>query len=597
MGLYSEADARGFSPEQAGNLRIEGLYFDRQTWISGSCLVAESSIRVGIAAQPYSFPSPTGVADLQLNTPGARSALSVEVHRGPFQGADILLQGQTPVSDRLSVGVCGGYYHNILSDEVLTDGTMTSGTTLRWRPAARTEIVPFWTYVSGGSHQVLPQVYTDGSEPAPMYTARELAARPFTSQGWHQTNFGAILRQGLGAQWRLTGGLFRSVERDPQSFSEGIYLSSPGRAAYPYLDVTPAFVASSTSGELRLVREVVRAEHARKVEFTLRGRNVDRNFGGDALINYDAFDYGVVPLQNAPALPNVPYATSPPSVDHTRQLDTGIELEERLNGVGSVRVGMLRSRYRRTVPDPQTAMPTTTRTDPWLGNARFSVSAGARLEIYASFVQGLEDSPLAPAIAINRGEPPAAMRTHQVDGGIRYAPGKRVSLIVGAFEIHKTYLNLDDSNRYTALGTIRHRGLETSLRYKADGLTLVTGGVWLRPTVHRTGAADSVPLGPVPVVLQANLDYDLPGLHPWAASLNFNWWSARVDTADGSHRLPPFGKLGLALRYDATLQKHPWSMRIEGLNLTNASGLHVTPVGQLKPEWGRRYMLTLDFDY
>lgn len=28
VGLYSSGNARGFSPSQAGNLRIEGLYFD-----------------------------------------------------------------------------------------------------------------------------------------------------------------------------------------------------------------------------------------------------------------------------------------------------------------------------------------------------------------------------------------------------------------------------------------------------------------------------------------------------------------------------------------------------------------------------------------
>ncbi|MEP7245859.1 MAG: TonB-dependent receptor, partial [Gammaproteobacteria bacterium] len=30
IGLYSETEVRGFSPVTAGNVRIEGLYFDRQ---------------------------------------------------------------------------------------------------------------------------------------------------------------------------------------------------------------------------------------------------------------------------------------------------------------------------------------------------------------------------------------------------------------------------------------------------------------------------------------------------------------------------------------------------------------------------------------
>jgi len=64
VGLYSANEARGFSPQQAGNLRIEGLYFDQQTWVTGDCMVRETTMRVGIAAQSYSFPAPTGIADL-----------------------------------------------------------------------------------------------------------------------------------------------------------------------------------------------------------------------------------------------------------------------------------------------------------------------------------------------------------------------------------------------------------------------------------------------------------------------------------------------------------------------------------------------------
>ena len=50
IGLYSPTSARGFSPTQAGNLRIEGLYFDQQTETSNTCLFSGSDMRIGIAA-------------------------------------------------------------------------------------------------------------------------------------------------------------------------------------------------------------------------------------------------------------------------------------------------------------------------------------------------------------------------------------------------------------------------------------------------------------------------------------------------------------------------------------------------------------------
>src|SRR5215831_4926924 len=67
IGLYSAESARGFSPTQAGNLRIDGLYFDELNFGRPvNAIVRGSSVHVGIAAQGYQFPAPTGVVDYQL---------------------------------------------------------------------------------------------------------------------------------------------------------------------------------------------------------------------------------------------------------------------------------------------------------------------------------------------------------------------------------------------------------------------------------------------------------------------------------------------------------------------------------------------------
>ena len=46
IGLYDAEHVRGFSPRAAGNLRIEGLYFDQQTFAMNECLVTGATIRV-----------------------------------------------------------------------------------------------------------------------------------------------------------------------------------------------------------------------------------------------------------------------------------------------------------------------------------------------------------------------------------------------------------------------------------------------------------------------------------------------------------------------------------------------------------------------
>src|SRR6516162_8695984 len=97
IGLYSPNNARGFSPAQAENLRIEGLYFDQQTNYSNNYLFSGSDMRVGIAAQTYAFPSPTGIADYRLRVPGATPLVSTVLIHGPLDEASLEIDTQFPV--------------------------------------------------------------------------------------------------------------------------------------------------------------------------------------------------------------------------------------------------------------------------------------------------------------------------------------------------------------------------------------------------------------------------------------------------------------------------------------------------------------------
>ena len=65
IGIYGSGSVRGFSPSVAGNVRIEGMYFDQQTGVN-SRMRRQTVIRVGAAAQTDPFPAPTGLVDIQL---------------------------------------------------------------------------------------------------------------------------------------------------------------------------------------------------------------------------------------------------------------------------------------------------------------------------------------------------------------------------------------------------------------------------------------------------------------------------------------------------------------------------------------------------
>jgi iron complex outermembrane receptor protein len=594
VGLYSPNDARGFSPQQAGNLRIEGLFFDQQTWTISECMVREVTMRVGFAAQSYSFPAPTGIADLTLRTPGDAPIASAILARGPFDTASAELEAQIPLIERtFGVDLCASYRKNFAIDVFHQAHEANYGATFRWRSAGDTEVVPFWSYVVGGASQIIPGVYTDGTVPLPVFRDQDLAAQDWTTWNWHQTTVGALIRSTLADQWKLAAGLFHSRERDPLGYQPYLTLVTT-QTADSVMDVVPPFRADSTSGELRLTRDFTHAGFAERLQFAIRGRAVDRDFGGDALL-----DFGTIPLLSQAAYVQPAWTFSPSSQDTTRQFDLGFTFEERWTGVGALGIGLLSDHYRRQVQVPLTAEQTD-RTNPWLLNLRAEATPRRDLTLYGSFLQGLEDSALAPVSASNRNEPPPAMRTWQIDGGIRWEPAQSLQLILGAFEIHKPYFNTDAANLYTQLGQVQYRGLETSLSLTEGGLTVLIGGVYLKPRVERSipepGATGSVPLGPVPLTLTTSLDYAPSSWGPWAASLQFNRLSSRVATADDELHLSPLTTVGAGLRYRWKFLARPASVRLDGFNLGNAQGMHVSNLYQLQAEEGRRFSLTVTVD-
>jgi iron complex outermembrane receptor protein len=557
-------------------------------------MVRETTMRVGIAAQSYSFPAPTGIADLSLRIPGDKVLASAILARGPFDAASADLEAQLPLLDNtLGVDLCAGYRENFEIDVLRKSHTSAFGTTFRWRPAAATEIVPFWSYVVGGARRIVPVVYTDGTLPLPLFRTQDLGIQDWTNWGWHQTTFGAVLKSALGDRWALAAGLFHSLERDPMGYDPYLTLLSP-RTADSVMDVVPPFMAESTSGELRLSRIFSHGAHQQELQLAVRGRTVNREFGGDSIT-----DFGTIDLTSRAliAQPNVVFA--PVSRDRTRQLDFGLTFEERWQGVGSFAVGVLSDHYRRSVLVPGEGLDMD-RTNPHLVSLRLTIETGRPLILYGSFVQGLEDSALAPVSADNRNEPPPATRTRQVDGGLRWKPSENFALIFGAFDIHKPYFNVDADNIYTQLGRLQYRGLETSLSYNNAGLTVLLGGVFIQPRVTReiaeSGATGDVPLGPVPLTVTANVDYAPPRWGPWAASLQWNRLSSRVATTDNSIYLPALSTLAAGVRYHWTLRSRPWTLRLDGFNLTDSRGLHVSNLDVVLPEQRRRFMLTLATD-
>jgi len=596
IGLYGPLNVRGFNPAQAENLRIEGLYYDQQISTSNPFLFNRSEIRVGIAAQSYSFPSPTGIVDYKLRTPGDTALFSVVLTHGPLNTTTEEFDAQYPlIQDVLGVAASVSHWNNFDYDYARSSENLGFSLLLRIRPNERSEILPFVGYIHNYEHQLLPIVFANGLSPLPLFNEQQLLAQDWTSYGWNQLTAGVVAKSALGSSWRLATGVFRSLGQNSQNFNDLLLGPTAGGIADHVLDVSPPLRAGSYSGDLRLSRLSGDGAHRRELIFDVRGRTVKRDYGGDSIV-----DLGSVSMFRTEHFPPPQLAFSPQSLDQVRQAGVGVSYNERWKGVGTLSLGVLETQYRRTLVIPGSPG-ITERTSQLLPTASFTIDAGKRATVYASYTRGLEDSPTAPQSAVNRGEPVPATPTWQIDGGLRVVPRSDLELLLGGFKVHKTYFNVDAAGRYGQLGDISSRGVEGSATLSTqDGLKVVAGVVLLRPEVNQRapalGGTGTVPVGPVPRTIDVNVDYSPARWGRWAAAFQWTSLSSRVVTNNDQVELPPLPTLNVGVRYKVRLFNRPCSARLDVANVTDETGLTISSLYQVVPVLRRNYTLTLATD-
>src|SRR5580693_3344209 len=97
IGLYGPGGVRGFNPQSAGNVRIDGLYFDQQGLLSNR-VIEGSTIRVGVSEIGYAFPAPTGIVDYNLRHPGdGTPSATVIANIGPYEAKGLSVDGSLPL--------------------------------------------------------------------------------------------------------------------------------------------------------------------------------------------------------------------------------------------------------------------------------------------------------------------------------------------------------------------------------------------------------------------------------------------------------------------------------------------------------------------
>jgi len=595
VGLYSGSDVRGFSPVTANNIRLEGLYFDRPAAFTDR-LVQGNVVRVGLTAQNYLFPAPTGIVDYRIRPAGNEFVLSSMLGLNSWGGGRLELDGQIPlVKDRLAL-VAGAA---VFVDELAPGNQSFFGSyalAARWKPAPGVEVIPFWSRIDLYDREATP-LYT----PAPGMLPPRVARRRFPGPEWaDQRNivqhYGALTKARLAPDWQLAAGLFRSTSDNTANFAQNFVGIDADSTGIRRITSDPRQTLFGTSGEMRLSHDIREGPRRHSIHAALRGRERISRYGGGSRL-----DLPRAPIEATLAGPAPVFAFGAQTDETVRQMIAGIAYDGRWPGVGSIGLGLQRTWYRKRVDRPGSPL---ARTDDevWLPNLTVSAELSRRLALYGSFTRGLEESGLAPDSAANRTEALPAILTSQVDAGLRWKITGSLSLVAGLFDVRKPYFAADEVNVFRELGQVRHRGAELSLAGSiAEGLTLVAGAVLMTPevtgdgvTLGRVGAR---PLGQPAQLLTLATQYAVPGLDGLALTVNATHRSRRPGDTRNLVYLPARTQLDAGFRWRLHLGQAPALLRVQVVNLTNIYDWQLVGSGSYQVNAPRQLTMFLTVDF
>ncbi|WP_447755310.1 hypothetical protein [Sphingopyxis fribergensis] len=600
IGLYGVGDVRGFSPATAGNIRVEGLSVTEHGGFS-SRIASGSTIRVGLTAQGYAFPAPTGIADYSLRSAGDDAVLSPILYFGPNRTAAVDIDAQIPIVRGrlgLAAGVAYRYEENFSGED---SQTLQGGGVLSWRPSDRIEFKSFYGRAAIMDDLDIGNIFTGGP-----YFPPKIERRYF-GLDWTQTEvrrqfYGGTSSVQLSGAWQIRTGLFRSenhVLLNPVELYRDVQRDGTARRQ---VVVTQDQTAKSTSGDFRSSYAITEGARRHSIHLAIRGRDTKRTYGGG-----DVRDLGPAVIGERIDLPEPDFDFGPLTRDEVRQVTGGIGYELRWPAVAELSLGIQKTDYQKTVRIPGRPI-LVTKDKPWLYNGALAVHVTKKLVAYAGYTRGLEDSATAPSDAVNRNSAPPALRTSQRDAGLRYAIRPGLNLVAGLFDVRKPYFNLDPDRVYRKLGTVRHRGVELSLAGQpAPGLSIIVGAVLLDADVSGE-AVDFGIIGPKPVgttarIVRANFDYRLPFFTPLSVDLGITSQTKKVASAFefvelGGKQLMtgPLTTVDIGVRYRFETSFAPATLRAQVTNLFDAYGWNVSSNSSFKFNDTRRFLITLATD-
>lgn len=579
IGLYSEAQVRGFNLQQAGNYRVEGSYFVRSAAPIGP-LLSGVVTRVGINALRYDFPSPSGVIEYELRNAAPGTALQLEAGFRPNSGrfAEAVLSSAS-ADGKLGVVAAA----NLSPDQDYADGSTgdyaSAGAVVRWAPSKRLRLtglasVSRWDFLGDAFYSTAGR-FLPPRAPVGRYRGQEWTRSSIDTQV-----LGLRAEADLPDGWAIRGSVFRAgSERDRNDFSLLTVLDPSG--AYDLVAVrVPGERGHSWSSDALVARAWESGKIRHRIVATARLRD-SLNLSAEGV----AVQIGRGNLADPPIRRPEPELTldERQARDSVRQYIVGAGYRIGFGDSLELRADVQRTRYRKVSQDVSGAGQAGVST-PWLFSGSVLTALSPKLTAFASYSRGLEESGTAPANAVNRGEVLPAVKASQRELGIRYQVAPGLSLIAGLFDTRKPVPGLDSAGRYTFVGDVRHRGVEASLAGRLTDRLNVVAGFMLLDASLRGENVESGPIGPEPVgrpeqVALLSLSWKVPRLADLTLDGSVAFEGERFADAANSFTSPGFATVDLGLRYGFRLADVPLTLRARITNVLDKFAWSAQPSG------------------
>lgn len=592
IGLYSAFEVRGFSPVDAGNTRIEGMYFAPVS-APPQRLVQASQVRVGLTAQGYPFPAPTGIIDYQINPAEPGRLLVASVEHGQFGSAIAQLDARVAAGDRLTV-YGGGTIRRQNRHEGGSFKNYILSAGANWRPYQGASVTPFYAVTRTYDDEAAPFLFPGGDYLPPRIERRAEIGQDWSIRDERQEVGGLLVTLPLGG-FRLEGGLFRAEREFAENFTDlALALRPDGTTPNRVIVYDPDNRDRMLSGELRLSRTLGDASLAHRLTLSLRGKRGEREFGGAQRIALGESSVLINDQRPAPVL-----TPGPSDFDEVSQsvISAGYSLTRPRSF--AIDLGLSLAQNRKEIRFAALTAPVISRATPLTGSLTGNVNITDRLTAYGGYIRGFEEVQAAPATAVNRGEAPPAIRTEQTDMGLRYAITPSLSLVAGVFSISKPYFNSDAASVYRELGSSSNRGAEFSLAGTvAPGVTMVAGTVLINSRISGelvdSGAIGPRPVGNISRQSTFNIDWRLAGgSSPLSFDLAVDSNSARVANARNTLEVPARVVIDAGLRYRFALGPVRALLRAQLANIFNTYSWQVQPNGSFRYNLSRRFLAEL----